>query len=547
MSAIKDLYGKTKLSDEKKAELKTALGQQFPQYASIADKTEVIGMNDNTIKENSGRIKVRSKLRTGAVIAAAAVVAVIGGMKLARDQYIERSLIQPAGQGEDNFTTDREDSVKGDYSPQEGYIEDADETIRGNVKTIYNAAYEAYYEMLDDTGNELVLGEEKMITSEMVRQSRETEIVHEDGKCSALEFAAAMDRNLGGLDEYFTDYDYAVDFIFDESGTKVVDINYAYIYLDSAHKSFCTYPEYGHNGGITENGITKRFSYDSSCAKKLYEEAEEAIKYYNENGEKFTIDDVNMTAVDKEYLYMTDDYVRSDIEENDKMRFAKALLKDGSMTSQLRKDSNNFVIKFTHDSNGNVNGVEKVYVQVFKDEADENGEHKNERFVYPDENKMNEMTVIVPDVTGKEYHEAFDELELLGLFPAPREQYSNTVPEGIVISTEPEAGKESEFGRYVTINISQGPLGQKIILPDVRGKNVNEAVSELESLGFNTTIESINSGIYPKGTVADTDPEGEDESECAYERGKNVTLYVSTGKFVVQKEETEGEKSKNVQ
>ena len=179
MSAIKDLYGKTKLSDEKKAELKTALGQQFPQYASIANKTEVIGMNDNTIKENSGRIKVRSKLRTGAVIAAAAVVAVIGGMKLARDQYIERSLIQPAGQGEDNYTTDREDSVKEDYSPQEGYIADADKTIRGNTKTIFNSACEAYADLIDSTGDELVLGEEKMIAREMVRKSREKKIVHE--------------------------------------------------------------------------------------------------------------------------------------------------------------------------------------------------------------------------------------------------------------------------------------------------------------------------------------------------------------------------------
>ena len=97
MSAIKDLYGKTKLSDEKKAELKTALGQQFPQYASIADKTEVIGMNDNTIKENSGRIKVRSKLRTGAVIAAAAVVAVIGGIYNRQRRFCKRRLFTTRG------------------------------------------------------------------------------------------------------------------------------------------------------------------------------------------------------------------------------------------------------------------------------------------------------------------------------------------------------------------------------------------------------------------------------------------------------------------
>ncbi|SEK99425.1 PASTA domain-containing protein [Ruminococcus albus] len=546
MSAIKNMYGKTKLSEDKKAELKAALGERFPRYAdSMEDKTEVIGMNDNKVYENGGRIMVRSKWRTGAVIAAAAVVAVMGGMKLARDQYIERSHMTPASHEEDNSTTDSEDSVK-EYSQKEGYIADVDKSTLSATKTIYNSACEALAD-IKALDYELVLGEEKMITSEMVKQSQESEITHEDGKCSVLEFAATISKYSEGCDLDISQYDYAVDFMFDENGKKVVQINYVYIYLDAEHKTFYSYPPYGSQGGIIENGIAKQFKYDSSCAKKLYEEAEEAIKYYNENGERFAIDSLNMTAVEHEYLYMTDDHVREDIEENDKMRFAQALMNEGSMTMQLRKDSNNFVIKFTHDSKGNVNGVEKVYVQVFKDEADENGEHKNERFVYPDENKMNEMTVTIPDVAGKDPDEASEELVSLGLHTELYEMFSDTVPKGTVISTEPAAGADSEFGRYVTINISQGPLGQKIIFPDVRGKNVNEAVSELESLGFSTTIESINSGIYPKGTVADTDPEGEDESECAYERGKNVTLYVSTGKFVVPKEETEGEKSVNVQ
>ncbi|WP_294482991.1 PASTA domain-containing protein [uncultured Ruminococcus sp.] len=546
MSAIKNMYGKTKLSEDKKAELKAALGERYPQYAeSRTYKTEGIRMNDTKINGNSGQVKVSRKWRNGAIIAAAAALILTVGMKLASEVYekkAERINVSPAGQVEDS----REGQVKEDVTTDDEYIEDADMEMRGVAKTIYNSVCEAYADLIDTLSNELVLGEEKKITAEMVRQSRETEIVHEDGKCSALEFAAAMDSNWC-MDYDLTDYDFAVDFMYDESGTKIVSINYVYVYLDPEHKSFTTYPPYGSMGGVTENGITRRFSYDSSCAKKVYEETEAAIAEFTESGEYFTIDSINLTDVQNEYYRYNDGDIRENMEEDDKMRFAQALLKEGSMTMQLLKDSNNFVIKFTHDSNGNVNGVEKVYVQVFKDEADENGEHKNERYVYPDENKPNEMSITVPDVTGKEYHEAFDELELLGLFPAPREQYSNTVPEGIVISTEPEAGKESEFGRYVTINISQGPLGQKIILPDVRGKNVNEAVSELESLGFNTTIESINSGIYPKGTVADTDPEGEDESECAYERGKNVTLYVSTGKFVVQKEETEGEKTKNVQ
>ena len=244
MSAIKDMYGKAKLSDEKKAELKNELGQRFPRYAdSMEDKTEVIGMNDNKVHESNGHIKVHSKLRTGAVIAAAAVVAVIGGMKLARDQYTEKALIQPAGQGEDNYTTDREDSVKEDYSPQEGYIEIADKKILRNIKIIYNSALEAYADLIDSTGDEFVLGEEKIITAEMVRQSSKNNIVHEDGKCSAMEFAAALNKSLADLDGFNAEqYDFAVDFMFNESGTKTVSVNYVYIFLDDEHKYFNTYP-----------------------------------------------------------------------------------------------------------------------------------------------------------------------------------------------------------------------------------------------------------------------------------------------------------------
>ncbi|MCR5019466.1 PASTA domain-containing protein [Ruminococcus sp.] len=540
MSAIKDMYGKAKLSDEKKAELKNELGQRFPRYAdSMEDKTEVIGMNDNIVHESNGHIKVHSKLRTGAVIAAAAVVAVIGGMKLARDQYTEKALIQPAGQGEDNYTTDREDSVK-DYSPKEGYIADVDKSLREAAKRIYTFACEAYAD-IQGLDYELVLGEEKMITSEMVKQSQDGEIVHENEKCSAMEFAAMFKRYLKNCDMDISQYDYAVDFMFDESGTKVAQINYVYIYLDAEHKTFYTYPPYGSQGGIIENGITRKYKYDSSCAKKLYEDAEAAIAEFTRNGESFTIDYIDMIDVWGEYYWENDEIIQDNRSEYEKTTLAHALLYDGSITTQLSKDDANIYVKFTHDSNGIVNGVEKAYVMIYRDEADENGKHKNEPYVYPSENKAGEMALIVPDVAGKDLDEASEELKSLGLHTELHEKFSDTVPKGAVISTEPAAGEESEFGRYVTINISQGPLGQKIILPDVIGKDVNEAVSELSSLGFQTTIESINSGIYPKGTVADTDPDVEIESECAYERGKNVTLYVSTGKFMVPTEDTEDE------
>ncbi|MCR5539529.1 MAG: PASTA domain-containing protein [Ruminococcus sp.] len=532
MSAIKNMYGKTKLSDEKKAELKAALGERFPRYAdSMEDKTEVIGMNDNKVYENGGRIMVRSKWRTGAVIAAAAVVAVMGGMKLARDQYIERSHMTPASHEEDNSTTDSEDSVK-EYSQKEGYIADVDKSTLSATKTIYTSACEALAD-IKALDYELVLGEEKMITSEMVKQSQESEITHEDGKCSVLEFAAAISKYSEGCDLDISQYDYAVDFMFDENGKKVVQINYVYIYLDAEHKTFYSYPQYGSQGGIIENGIAKQFKYDSSCAKKLYEDAEAAIAEFTRNGESFTIDDISMHDVWGEYYWENDKDIQANRSEYEKTTLAHALLYDGSITTQLSKDDANIYVKFTHDSNGNVNGVEKAYVMIYRDEADENGEHKNYRFFYPDENKINEMTITVPDVTGKNQNEASYELNSKGLLTTTHEQSSATVPIDAVISTEPAAGEESEFGRYVTINVSRGPIGERVVIPDIGGKDRNEAVSELESLGLHATIREKYSGTVPKDTVISTDPAWEDD---AIDFGEYVTVYVSKGKIDKSKE-----------
>ena len=244
--------------------------------------------------------------------------------------------------------------------------------------------------------------------------------------------------------------------MFDENGTKVVQINYVYIYLDAEHKTFCTYPSYGSRGGVIENGIAKKFKYDSSCAKKLYEETEAAIKHYNENGEYFTIDSINMTAASNEYGYLTDDYVRNDIEEDDEMRFSRALLNEDSITMQLRKDGNNFVIKFTHDSSGNVNGVDRVFVQVFKDGADENGKQKSERYVYPDENNTarSQDDQLMPNVTGMNLYDALDVLNGYDFDYSYKYVYDPDQPEETVISTTPKAGTDISDLKHIEIEFT---------------------------------------------------------------------------------------------
>lgn len=530
MSAIKDMYGKAKLSNEKKAELKNELGQRFPRYAdSMEDKTEVIGMNDNKVHESRGHIKVHSKWKTGAVIAAAAVVAIMGGMKLARDSYEEKSeLIDVSTTEQMQEKNSHGDTMIEDYLSKDGYVDYYD---REPAKNIYHAAHDTYDELIKTTGDELVLGEENMITPEMVRKSRETKIVHENGKCSALEFAAAMDKYIyGSLDEDLTQYDFAVDFMFNESGTKTVSVNYVYIFLDDEHKYFYTYPSYGLNGGVTENGITKRFSYDSSCAKKVYEELEAAIIKYNESGKPLNIDSFQADTTN-EYLYLIYDYECEDLEENDKMKFARELLKDGSITKQLSKDGNNFEADFKRDDNGNIIGVERVYVEIFDDESaeyDENGNRKCERFVYPDENKTDKMTVTIPDVAGKNKTEAISELESLGFKIDVHPIEYEDVPEDTVLITKPEAGNEIEYGSQVKIYVSGTASKEQLVsIPDVVGKDKNDAVSEIQSQGFNTTIYWMYSDTVPEGTVIFTEP----SSARSVRPNERVMLVVSKGHF----------------
>ena len=149
MSAIKNMYGKTKLSEDKKAELKAALGERYPQYAeSRTYKTEGIRMNDTKINGNSGQVKVSRKWRNGAIIAAAAALMLTVGMKLASEVYekkAERINVSPAGQVEDS----REGQVKEDVTTDDEYIEDADMEMRGVAKTIYNSVCEAYADLID--------------------------------------------------------------------------------------------------------------------------------------------------------------------------------------------------------------------------------------------------------------------------------------------------------------------------------------------------------------------------------------------------------------
>ena len=103
----------------------------------------------------------------------------------------------------------------------------------------------------------------------------------------------------------------------------------------------------------------------------------------------------------------------------------------------------------------------------------------------------------IVDWTGKPADQAFKALSDAKLkVDATKQDWSDTVPKGSVISQAPATGTLFQ-GDRVTLVVSKGPESVKV--PDVFGKQERDAKSLLEGLGFAVKIERYLGG--PFGTV----------------------------------------------
>jgi serine/threonine-protein kinase len=91
-------------------------------------------------------------------------------------------------------------------------------------------------------------------------------------------------------------------------------------------------------------------------------------------------------------------------------------------------------------------------------------------------------------------------IEAVQLVCAQGQAFSDSVPAGQVIGTQPAAGETVERGATVTVLVSQGP--ETIEVPNVSGRNVAEAVAALQGAGFD--VEVLPQGAT--GRVIVTDP-----------------------------------------
>src|ERR671910_769958 len=136
--------------------------------------------------------------------------------------------------------------------------------------------------------------------------------------------------------------------------------------------------------------------------------------------------------------------------------------------------------------------------------------------------------VSVPAVVGLPEPTALARIAQAKLVAQSTTAASDTVPEGEVISQEPEEGTEVDEGSTVRITVSAGPSA--ITVPDLRGKTVAEARAQLTDLGLALgEVEEVNDPETPKDEIIDSNP----ASGTGVAPATRINVRVGTGKVAV--------------
>ena len=133
--------------------------------------------------------------------------------------------------------------------------------------------------------------------------------------------------------------------------------------------------------------------------------------------------------------------------------------------------------------------------------------------------------VTIPDVKGKQWTDAQQELSDAGLQPVEHIVPGNT--KGQVTATDPPAGQSVPKGSKVRVNVASGP--QQAHVPSVVGQSLSQASSTLHSAGFNVNPTYVDSSA-PQNQVIHQNP----APGTPVPKGSTVDLQVSNGPPAVQ-------------
>lgn len=144
--------------------------------------------------------------------------------------------------------------------------------------------------------------------------------------------------------------------------------------------------------------------------------------------------------------------------------------------------------------------------------------------------------VKVPGVVGEELAEAKRRLKAAGLSPGTvSREFSDEVPQGRVISTDPGSGASRRPDSAVSLVVSKGA---PVDAPDLVGQPLEDARRQLEDAGLRVEVDprQVFSDQADEGAVAGQSP----GANTRLAAGDTVTLTVSKGQEMVEVPDVEG-------
>ncbi len=128
----------------------------------------------------------------------------------------------------------------------------------------------------------------------------------------------------------------------------------------------------------------------------------------------------------------------------------------------------------------------------------------------------------VPDVVGRAFDVATEQLAEIKATPARSDAYSDTIPTGSVIRTDPPVGTEVQPNARIAVVVSKGKA--PITMPSVINQDFNAAKAQLEGMGLKVAQVTAASDKPLNQVIAQDPPDG-----TGLEQGAQVTLTTSQG------------------
>ena len=144
----------------------------------------------------------------------------------------------------------------------------------------------------------------------------------------------------------------------------------------------------------------------------------------------------------------------------------------------------------------------------------------------------------VPDVIGMSLENARSQIEALGLKVKIENVFSDTVDENDIVKTSPKPGEEVKLGSTVTLYVSKGKETKTVEMPDLIGKDIDEAKYVLTKAKLEVgSIEEQYSDTYAKNEVIwQSETAGTDVKEKT-----KINLVISLGPEETEAPETEAD------